>query len=82
MYCIYCIYNPRAKKIYIGQTMNIAIRLIEHNNHTYSGFTSRFPGEWALIYQESVATRPEALKREKQLKSFQGREFLKKHIPG
>ena len=81
MYTVYAIYNRQADKIYIGQTMDINERLQQHNNHTFKGYTARFEGEWKLIYTESVATRSEALKREKQLKSYQGRQFIKSHIP-
>lgn len=77
MYTVYVIYNRQANKYYIGQTYNIEIRLRQHNDHTYSSYTSRFPGEWKLIYKESVATRSEALAREKGLKSGNGREFIK-----
>lgn len=53
-----------------------------HNNKAFkNGYTSRFDGEWQLIYNEEVASRQEALIREKQLKSFRGREFVKNFIP-
>ena len=44
-------------------------------------YTSRFDGEWVLIYSEETENRAASLKREKQLKSFQGRQFIKKYIP-
>lgn len=81
MYNIYVIYNLKHKKIYIGQTEDLQQRLELHNKKTFKGYTSRFDGEWQLIYNEEVATRQEALIREKQLKSFRGREFVKKFIP-
>ena len=81
MYIVYAIYNKTVNKFYIGQTMDIQERLQQHNDHIFKGYTARFEGEWKLIYTESVATRSEALKREKQLKSYQGREFVKTRIP-
>lgn len=81
MFCVYVIYNKDAEKYYIGQTEDIERRLNQHNNHTFKTYTSRFPGEWELIHQESVATRSEALKREKGLKSGRGREYIKTIIP-
>ena len=81
MYCIYVIYNKKAGKYYIGQTEDIHVRLEQHNSHIYKSYTARFPGEWELIHQESVATRSEALKREKSLKSGNGRVFVKSIIP-
>ncbi len=80
MYSVYAIYNTTYDKIYIGQTENIIERLKLHNKHIFKGYTSRFDGEWQLIYSEEVDTRQEALKREKQLKSYRGREFIRKHI--
>ncbi len=81
MYTVYAIFNSAASRIYIGQTVDLVQRLKQHNERTFKGYTSRFLGEWQLIYEESVATRPEAIAREKQLKSYRGREFIKSHIP-
>jgi putative endonuclease len=80
MYTIYAIYNKEAKKIYIDQTIDLEQRLRLHNEKAFKGYTSRFNGVWQLIYSEKVDTRQEALKREKQLKSYQGRLFLRNHI--
>lgn len=83
MYFVYGIYNSFAKKLYIGQTQNLNTRLVAHNEKCKTkSYTSRFEGEWELIYRESFTTRSEAINREKQLKSHQGREFLKQYIPG
>lgn len=82
MFVVYALYNKRANKIYIGQSNNIDERIKLHNKQFFkNSFTSRFKGEWEIIYKEEVKTRQEALKREKQLKSYQGRKFIKKFIP-
>lgn len=82
MFVVYAIYNKQAKKLYVGQTEDIDRRINEHNNHTFKGYTSKFQGLWELIYKESAATRSEALAREKQLKSYRGRIFIRGYIPG
>jgi len=82
MYWVYVIYNPGAKKTYIGETEDIDSRLRLYNSKSFKGsYTSRINGEWELIYKESYPNRIVARKREKQLKSYQGRQFLKKYIP-
>ncbi len=76
---VYAIYNAKNDKIYIGQTDNLALRLKMHNNKTFkTSFTSRFEGEWILVYSGEVKDRKEALIREKQLKSYRGRESIRK----
>jgi len=81
MYYAYVIYNKKYDKFYIGQTRDLRERLELHNHHAFVGYTSRFDGEWELIYSEKAPIRREALIREGQLKSFRGREFIKKFIP-
>ena len=82
MYFVYAIYNSKHKKIYIGQTENLEERIRLHNDKLFkNSYTARFDGSWILIYQEKAENRTEALKREKQLKSFRGREFIKNYIP-
>ena len=80
MYFVYGIYNPKHNKIYIGQTIDLEERLKFHNSHTFKGYTSKFDGVWQLIYSEKVDTRQQALIREKQLKSYRGRQFVKSFI--
>lgn len=79
-YYVYAIYNAQCNKIYIGQTKNLDDRLKLHNEKIFRGYTSQFEGSWIVIYKEKVNSRQEALKREKQLKSFRGREFIKEQI--
>ncbi|MFH1178144.1 MAG: GIY-YIG nuclease family protein [bacterium] len=82
MYVVYALYNAESNRIYIGQTEDLEERLRLHAEKQFKqSFTAKNKGEWQLIYQEEIATRPLALKREKQLKSFRGREFVRKHIP-
>ncbi len=82
VYTVYAIYNKRHSKLYIGQTDDIVVRLRLHNNGTFSkSYTARFDGEWTLVYSEISQSRGEALVRERQLKSFRGREFVRRFIP-
>lgn len=83
MFTVYAIHSKNANKIYIGQTIDIELRLKQHNDvgEKHLGkFTAQNKGPWVLIHKEEFMTRSEALKREKQLKSFRGREFVKNLI--
>jgi putative endonuclease len=78
MYFVYALYNAKHGKLYIGQTNNLTERIKLHNNKAFKkSYTARFDGKWFLIYKERCADRKEALAREKQLKSYKGREFIR-----
>jgi len=81
-YHVYALYNKNCAKIYIGQTQNLDERIDLHRKKIFeNSYTAKLPGEWILIYREKVNNRKDALKREKQLKSYQGRQFIKSLIP-
>ena len=79
MFFVYAIVNPKGK-IYIGQTADLEKRIARHNQKLpskSSSYTHKQGGEWSCFYQEKLETREMARLREKQLKSYQGRLFLK-----
>lgn len=83
MFYIYAIKNDN-NKIYIGHTGNIEERIKRHNgvlkNKAKSYTNKNHCGEWKIIHQEIFKTRVEAMTRERQLKSYQGRQFIKRLI--
>ncbi|MBX4195544.1 GIY-YIG nuclease family protein [Candidatus Parcubacteria bacterium] len=81
MYTVYALYNSERDQIYIGQTKDLKNRLDLHRSGILKGYTSRGGGRWELVYTEEVESRQKALVREKQLKSYRGREFVRKYIP-
>ena len=81
-FVVYVIQSCSSEKIYIGHTSDFKKRLRQHNdpNWTFGGYTKLNKGPWKLIYKEEFATRKEAMIREKQLKSAQGRKFIHQKI--
>lgn len=75
MFTVYVLYSEKYHKIYIGYTCNIAQRLLAHNELETKGYTLRYR-PWNLIHTEDFLEKSEAMKREKQLKSAKGREFI------
>ena len=72
----YVIYAPKSDKIYIGISANPANRLIAHNHPKNKGFTKKYQ-PWVLVHLEKFDSKHEALERETQLKSHQGRDFIR-----
>jgi putative endonuclease len=55
--------------LYIGVTSDLHRRMAEHAQGLFEGFTKKY-GVKMLVYYEMFATMPEAIAREKQLKSW------------
>jgi putative endonuclease len=79
MFFVYAIYSKAFDKIYIGSSSNPEGRLLAHNHPENKGWTKKFQ-PWMLFHSEEFSSKSDALKREKQLKSFQGRKFLRNLI--
>ena len=75
MYYVYALYSKEYKKIYIGSSSDLANRIKSHNDPRNKGWTAKFK-PWIVIYSEILQSKQKALYREKQLKSFKGREFI------
>jgi len=76
MFTVYALYSNKYDKLYIGYTTNLEQRVKSHNELARKGFTVKFR-LWKLIYSEEYRDKKTALKREKELKSHKGRDFLR-----
>lgn len=75
MFTVYVLHSANFNKIYIGYTSNLEQRLLSHNELATKGFTIKFR-PWVIVYKETFETKAKAMKREKQLKTAKGREFI------
>lgn len=75
MFKVYALFSVANNKIYIGFSSNLDARLSAYNAENGKGYTHRFR-PWAIVYSEEFTTKAEAQKREKELKSAKGREFV------
>jgi putative endonuclease len=80
MFYVYVLYSLSSGKHYIGQTIDLERRLLEH--HQGIARYTRGRGPWELVLTEEFSTRSEAMRRELFLKSGQGREWLKLKLSG
>ena len=78
MFYVYILRSLKDEKYYIGSTSNVESRLAYHNSGKQRSTKNRIPFE--LIYFESYPTKSEALKREKQIKSYKGGVAFKRLI--
>ena len=78
MSCVYLIKSQRDGTYYTGMTDDIEKRVSEHNAGLVSSTKSRTP--YSLIWHCVFASRAEALKFEKYLKTGSGSAFRNKHL--
>ena len=80
MYYVYAIKSLEHDRVYVGFTSNLDTRLREHNNGKTK--STKYYRPWTLLYSEEFTSRAAARKREIELKSGAGKEFLKNsHAP-
>ena len=62
--------------MYTGFTSDLLQRYYSHNFYSNSDWTRKYR-PWVVIHIELFETKSEALKREKELKSGKGRDWIK-----
>jgi putative endonuclease len=72
MFYVYILQSESTKHFYTGFAANLEQRVGQHNAGLTKSTKNR--GPWRLVYQERFASRAQAMRREKFLKSGKGRE--------
>ena len=75
MFYVYILKNNDTDRYYIGSTSNLERRLKEHSKGKTR--TTRILGTNELVYTEVYKTEKEARDREKKLKSYKSKKYIK-----
>lgn len=76
MFYVYILKSLSHKdELYIGYTVDLKRRLLEHNQK--QNFSTKRYTPWKIIYYEACLNEIDAKRREKYLKTSQGRRLLK-----
>ena len=78
MFYTYVLQSKKDGQFYVGFTKNLELRFEQHNNGFVDSTKHRRPLE--LIYYDACLSRDDATKREKYLKSYHGKMFLKNRL--
>lgn len=75
MFWMYILHNPETDRFYIGSTNDLERRLSQH----IKGYTrtTRILETYRLVYKEQFSTLEEARLREKKLKSYKSKKYIK-----
>ena len=75
---IYLLQSKINRELYTGYTADLKKRLVEHNKGLNKSTNKARP--WELIYFEGCKNKEDAIRREKYLKTSQGRRLLRRRI--
>jgi len=78
MYYTYVLKSEADGNFYVGFTKNLKLRFEQHNSGMVESTKNRIPFE--LIYYEACLEMHDAIRREKYLKSYNGKRFLHKRL--
>jgi len=78
MYYTYVLQSKKDMDFYTGFTKNLKLRFEQHNKELVESTKDRGPFE--LIYYEACLDQEDATRREKYLKSFHGKMFLRRRL--
>ena len=76
MYFVYILKSLKVLRYYIGSSENVARRLSDHNSGKVKSTKAYKP--WEVVYLEKFNIESDALKREKQIKSYKSGNAFKK----
>jgi putative endonuclease len=71
----YILYSEKIHRYYVGSTGDLELRLERHNTGWGKYTKSGIP--WKIVYSEKFDSKPESLKREKEIKRKKSRKYIK-----
>jgi len=77
-YYTYVLLSEKDKQLYTGSTKNLKERFEQHSKGRVFSTKHRLPLK--LIYYEACLTEDDARRREKSLKSFRGKMFIRRRL--
>jgi len=78
MQYVYVLRSKKDNKNYVGYTKNLKLRFEQHKKGLVVATKNRNP--LTLIYYEACLSQQDATHREKYLKTYHGKQFIKQRL--
>jgi putative endonuclease len=78
MFYTYVLQSSKDMNFYVGFTKNLKLRFEKHKNGLVEATSDRRPLE--LVYYEACLDQKDAVRREKYLKTYLGKMFLRNRL--
>ncbi len=76
MFCIYILYSESLNSFYIGETEDIAERILQHNSGFYKFAFTKKAKDWELYYVIECNTRTQSRKIETHIKQMKSKKYF------
>jgi putative endonuclease len=71
---LYILQSQRDGSFYVGETHDVALRVRRHNEGWSRSTKGKRP--WIVVHTETLPTRSDALRREREIKGWKSRERI------
>jgi len=71
-FIVYIIYSASLNRYYVGYSAGPVESRLQKHNARHKGFTGK-NSDWVIRYTEYFSTKPEAMKREREIKAWKSR---------
>ena len=78
MWYTYVLQSKKDRGFYVGFTRDLKLRFEQHNKGLVDSTCGRSPFE--LIYYEACLNKKDAIQREKHLKTYHGKIYLRRRL--
>ena len=75
MFYIYILYSKNIDAFYIGQTIDLNKRIVEHNSKFYDNTFTVKTNDWILYYSMECDSRKQAILIESHIKRMKNRKY-------
>ena len=75
MFYVYILYSQSIDAFYVGQTIDINIRIVEHNSRFYEKTSTAKAKDWELYFSIECKTRNQAILIERHIKNMRNRKY-------
>lgn len=77
MHYVYIIFSESLKRFYIGETIDLSKRLVEHNEGIYARSFTKKAQDWELFLTVTCENKTQAIQIEKHIKRMKSVIYIK-----
>ena len=78
MHYVYILYSPSLSRFYVGETVNVSERLVQHNTGHYNRASTSLVSDWEVFLEISCRDRSMALQLERFIKKQKSSKFTRR----